>query len=94
MDNNAIVKRIAAVSPSAAPQPVEPPRAKTGPAADVEGAARYRLIIEEGPSKGSFVYKTMDSITGEIVRQYPREQILRLAEAAHYDKGAVINTSA
>jgi flagellar protein FlaG len=62
--------------------------------ANIEAAAHYRLLIEEGPRKGSFVYKTLDSQTGEIIRQFPREQLVRLAERPDYDKGAVINTLA
>ncbi|CAN5261828.1 hypothetical protein BH10PSE1_BH10PSE1_26750 [soil metagenome] len=94
MDTNAKIKPVVAVAPAASqPQtPVDQPLPKASN--DVEGAARYRLLIEEGPSKGSFVYKTLDSVTGEVVRQFPREQVLRLAEANAYDKGSVINTSA
>jgi flagellar protein FlaG len=94
MDTNARIKPIAAVPPVASqqPAPVDQPQPKASN--DVEGSARYRLLIEEGPSKGSFVYKTLDSVTGEVVRQFPREQVLRLAEAKGYDKGSVINTSA
>lgn len=57
-------------------------------------AARYRLIIEEGPTQGTFVYKTLDSSTGEVVRQFPREQVLRMAEGGDYSAGGLIDTSA
>lgn len=60
----------------------------------VEPAPIYRLVIEEGPTQGSFIYKTLDSQTGEVVRQFPREQVLRLAEARKYSAGSVIDTSA
>ena len=33
-------------------------------AQEAERAARYRLVIEEGPQSGSFIYKTLDRITG------------------------------
>lgn len=59
-----------------------------------EEAARYRLIIEEGPTIGSFVYKTLDSVTGEVVRQFPREQVLKMAESGSYSAGGLIDTSA
>ncbi len=61
---------------------------------DVEQAAQYRLVIEEGPTLGSFIYKTLDSATGEVVRQFPREQVIRLAEARKYNAGSVIDTTA
>ena len=61
---------------------------------DVERSPRYRLIIEEGPSKGTFVYKTLDNETGEIVRQFPREELVRLSAAETYAKGMVADTLA
>jgi flagellar protein FlaG len=57
-------------------------------------AARYRLIIEEGPVQGTFVYKTLDSATGEIIRQFPREQVLKMAQSGDYSAGGLISTSA
>lgn len=63
-------------------------------AEQAERAARYRLIIEEGPTMGTFVYKTLDSQTGEVVRQFPREQVLKLAESGDYSAGGLIDTSA
>jgi flagellar protein FlaG len=60
---------------------------------DAERAARYRLVIEEGPS-GSFIYKTMDRVTGEVVKQLPREQVVDLMQTREYSTGSVINTTA
>ena len=59
-----------------------------------EEAARYRLIIEEGPTRGTFVYKTLDSTTGEVVRQFAREQVLQMAQSGDYSAGELIYTSA
>jgi len=61
---------------------------------DAEEAARYRLVIEEGPKVGSFIYKTMDRMTGEIVKQFPREQVVEMMERPDYSAGAVIDTRA
>jgi len=61
---------------------------------EAERAARYRLVIEEGPSAGSFIYKTMDRLTGEVVRQFPREQVVDLMNAFDYSAGTVIDTHA
>ena len=60
---------------------------------DAERAARYRLVIEEGPS-GSFIYKTMDRLTGEVIKQLPREQVVDLMQTGDYSSGSVINTTA
>lgn len=62
-------------------------------AAEAERLARYRLIIEEGPGSG-FVYKTLDRVTGEVVSQYPREEVLKLKQDPAYDPGRVIDTTA
>jgi flagellar protein FlaG len=94
MDRNAKISPVVPVTPTAFTQPAPAEKPEPKASNDVEGSARYRLLIEEGPAKGSFVYKTLDSVTGEIVRQFPREQVLRLAEANTYDTGSVINTSA
>ena len=55
--------------------------------------ARYRLVIEQGPRAGSFVYKTLDRETGEVVQQLPSEEVLKLREQDRYGVGAVINTT-
>lgn len=61
---------------------------------EADQAARYRLVIEEGPRSGSFIYKTMDRLTGEIVKQFPREQVIDLMRSTDYSAGAVIDTKA
>ncbi|WP_339870916.1 hypothetical protein [uncultured Brevundimonas sp.] len=60
---------------------------------DAERASRYRLVIEEGSREGSFIYKTLDRVTGEVVRQLPREQVVELTSQDDYVAGAVIDTS-
>lgn len=61
---------------------------------EAERSSRYRLVIEEGARKGSFVYKTLDRMTGEVIRQLPREQVVELNARDDYAAGAVIDTSA
>lgn len=55
---------------------------------------RYRLVIEPGTTSGSYVYKTLDRVTGEVVRQLPREEVVRLRDDAGYGAGQVIDTRA
>ena len=62
-------------------------------APDAERLARYRLVIEQGPRAGSFVYKTLDRETGEVVRQLPSEDLVKLRQSDDYGAGAVINTT-
>ena len=70
-----------------APAPHEP-RLHNGDPID------YRLVIEEDEASGSFVYKTLDRRTGEVVNQFPREQMLKMAQDIDYEAGAVITTKA
>lgn len=73
----------AIAKPALAPVAVPPP----SPEPDL------RLVIEEGQA-GSFVYKTVDRRTGEVVLQLPREEVLRMRDAEAYVAGAVIATQA
>ena len=61
---------------------------------EAELAARYRLIIEASSLTGGYVYKTVNNATGEVVRQYPREEVLRMSETGDYSAGTMIDTSA
>lgn len=60
--------------------PVEPP-----PSVDPD----LRLVIEERGE--TFVYKTVDRRTGEVVQQLPREAVVRMREEGPYEAGAVIS---
>lgn len=96
MDTNAKIAAVSASPAIAASTPATPSKdfAQDRAARDAEQNARYRLIIEEGPTQGTFVYKTLDSVTGEVVRQFPREQVLKMAENGGYSSGGLIDTSA
>jgi flagellar protein FlaG len=56
--------------------------------------ADVRLVIEEDQSSGAFIYKTMDRRTGQVIQQFPREEILRLKQESEYQAGAVIDARA
>lgn len=72
---------------SAAPDP-GPQQARTSDG--LPDQADLRLVIEE--KAGSYVYMTVDRRTGDVVAQYPREEVLKLREEADYEAGAVIRT--
>jgi len=61
---------------------------------EAHDSADMRLLIEDDEAAGSYIYKTIDRRTGEVVHQYPREEVLRLKEAADYAAGAVIKANA
>ena len=54
----------------------------------------YRLVIEQDGATGSYIYKTLDRATGEVVSQFPREEVLKLKESPAYHAGQVIVTKA
>jgi len=53
-----------------------------------------RLVIEEDKASGTYVYKTVNRRTGEVVQQLPREQVLKLREALHYEAGSIVRAKA
>jgi flagellar protein FlaG len=53
-----------------------------------------RLVIEEDKASGSYVYKTVNRLTGEVLMQFPRDDVLKMRERVDYEAGAVIRTKA
>jgi flagellar protein FlaG len=87
---------ITQVGPKPDPAPVPAPATPTAAEATSNSPAPsdLRLVIEEDHAAGCFVYKTVDWRTGAVVQQLPREEMLKLREAADYTAGAVIDTRA
>jgi len=56
--------------------------------------ADLRLIIEEDQASGTYVYKTVNRRTGEVILQLPREEVLKMREETEYVAGVVIRTKA
>jgi flagellar protein FlaG len=85
-------------SPVPAVEPIQPPVVPEPPEIEkvkgVEPTARDRLVIEKGPAPGTFVYKTLNPETGEVVQQLPREDVVRLKDQPEYGPGKVIDTTA
>lgn len=77
--------------PSVAPTQIPAssvPTPSTAPASAAADAARYRLVIEAADD--GFVYKTVNRQTGEVVRQWPREEVQKLASDPTYRQGRII----
>ena len=94
MQSNAKLVSVGAVGVQPATAPGSGGFQRSRFAEDAERAARYRLVIEEGPDAGSFIYKTIDRVTGEVIRQLPREQLIELIDTPQYSAGSVIDTQA
>lgn len=76
-----------------APVP-SPSRAPKAPRTDIEEAVDLRLVIDIDEASGSYVYKTINRLTGEVVAQVPREDLLRMRDRANYQAGQLIKASA
>ena len=87
--------------PSADPAPAQPapapakphPETSQAPAKPVDSDADLRLVIEDDKAAGSYVYVTINSVTGEVVSQVPREQLLKMREDPRYTPGSIIDQS-
>ena len=88
---------------AATPDPTfgqKPAPQRTAPAASVAvpasgpDPADMRLVIEEDKASGSYVYKTVNRVTGEVIQQLPRDQVLKLRDQADYVAGGVVRTKA
>ncbi len=93
--------KIAAVAPASAPGPsvasavdVRAPVASAPKAAPTQDLVDLRLIIEEDQASGSYVYKTVNRVTGEVLQQLPRADVLKLHQGQGYASGSVIRTKA
>ena len=63
-------------------------------AAPSQDPVDLRLVIEEDSASGSYIYKTVNRLTGEVLMQFPRDQILKMHEQIDYEAGSVIRTKA
>jgi len=91
------MKAIAPTSPIAGADAFPAPRvdrvqAPTAPRESATQSADLRLVIEEDERSGAIVYKTLDRRTGEVVRQLPREEVLRLKDDPAYDPGDIVDS--
>ena len=96
---NSVTITAPAADPSVGQSPFSPteifsPAALAEDQTTVANPADLRLVIEEDKAAGTFVYKTVDWRTGEVVQQLPRAEVLRMREAQNYSAGQLIATKA
>jgi hypothetical protein len=56
--------------------------------------AEYRLVIVPNTERGGYIYKTVNSYTGEVVSQRPDESVKRLGKSAEYVPGSLVSSRA
>lgn len=92
--------KVAPVAPASDPvlakteRPATPPRGAEAKAAAGQDPVDMRLVIEMDQATGSYVYKTIDRQTGEVLQQLPRDEVLRMRGETDYAAGAVVRTKA
>jgi flagellar protein FlaG len=94
MSNTAPVSAIPSdvTPPPAAPTPkTANVGASSTPPAPIDDQADLRLVIEEDKAAGSYIYKTVDPVTGKVISQVPREELLRMRETPAYTPGSIVN---
>ena len=97
MSNTAPISGIPSdVTPAqAAPAPTQPGKAGNSqpPPTQSDTQPDLRLVIEEDKAAGSYVYKTVDPVTGKVISQIPREGAAeRLRETPDYTPGSIVNS--
>ncbi len=50
-----------------------------------------RLTIEHDKETGKFIYKTVDRETGEVIKQWPREEVLKAISAYQKASGLIVD---
>jgi flagellar protein FlaG len=90
---------VSGISPDVTPAPLPAPApTQTGagtsqaPSTQSDAQADLRLVIEDDKAAGSYVYKTIDPITGKVISQIPREQLLKMREAPDYKPGSIVDS--
>ena len=76
--------------------PATLPATASTPAQAVSAPSQPDLSLEivNDKAAGEMVYKTVNRATGEVVNQYPNEQLVRLREASTYEPGGLVRQSA
>lgn len=80
---------VSQIQASEAPAKAREPQVQAGP-----DPVDLRLVIEEDQASGLYVYKTINRVTGEILQQFPRADVLEMQDKAQYAAGTVIDTEA
>ena len=82
----------AAAAPAQPAQAAKAPEISQAPAPQTGADADLRLVIEDDKAAGSYVYVTINSVTGKVVSQIPREQLLKMREDPGYRPGSIIDS--
>jgi flagellar protein FlaG len=82
----------ATAAPAQPAQAAKAPEISQAPAPQTGTDADLRLVIEDDKAAGSYVYVTINSVTGKVVSQIPREQLLKMREDPGYRPGSIVDS--
>jgi len=85
------IPEVTSAQPAPAPTSAGPVTSQA-PTKPIGSDADLRLVIEDDKAAGSYVYLTINSVTGEVVSQVPREQLLKMREDPAYRPGSITNS--
>ena len=91
-----MTENVARITSAPSPLPstvVATPEVQPEPRNDNADAGRYRLTIE-AVGDHRYVYKVLDRVTGEVIRQLPREEVEKLGSDPTYRGGKIVDTTA
>ena len=77
-----------------APDPLERANEILNDTLGAQEPANSRLRVELDEGSGRFIYKSVDAETGEVIRQYPPEQVLRRLAFYRELQGLTVNEKA
>lgn len=61
---------------------------------DEDSAPNTKLRIDRDESSGNFIYQSVDEISGEVIRQFPSEEILKFLSFYRELEGLAVDESA
>jgi flagellar protein FlaG len=79
-------------APALTPTPAATTGTSQTPSTQTAAPADLRLVIEDDKAAGSYVYKTIDPVTGKVISQIPREALLKMREASDYKPGTIVDS--
>ncbi len=77
-----------------APDPLERANEILNDTLGAQEPANSRLRVELDEGSGRFIYKSVDAETGEVIRQYPPEQVLERLAFYRQLQGLTVNKTA
>jgi hypothetical protein len=67
---------------------------RESPAPEAKPSRGHRLVIQQDPVTGAWIYTVTDRDTGEVIARLSREDVARLGLKSDYAAGALVKAKA